>query len=115
MTVVVVTASALELGDGVAVVAEAEVSIIDAVAPGVVKAATAMPGVTGFEYGVTGSLAITVTEAQRMSEAMSERCMVATLSGKKEGVMQKAGAEVLAATEVVKMMYKYVKKLLIDD
>lgn len=36
------------------------------------------------------------------------------LSGKKEGVMQKAGAKVLAATEVVKMMYAYVKKLLID-
>lgn len=97
MTVVVVTSSVVELGDGVAVMAEAEVSVINAaVAPGVVKAATAMPVMTGFEHGVTGSLAIAVTEAQRMSAAISERCIVATsCRGRKRALCRKQGLKCL--------------------
>ncbi len=53
--VTMVMSSALEFGDEVAVMGEAKTSVIAAIVPGVVKAATAMSGVTGFEYGVTSS------------------------------------------------------------
>lgn len=55
MIVVVVVSSVLELNDGLAVMDEAKTSVMGAVEPGVVKAATAMSGMTDFEHGVSSS------------------------------------------------------------
>ncbi len=55
MIVIAVMSSVLEFGDGVAETDEAKTSVITIIVPGVVKAATVMSGVTGFEYGVTSS------------------------------------------------------------
>ncbi len=53
IVVVVMSSVVLEPDDGLAIMDEAETSVIGTAVPGVVKAATAISGVTRVEHGVT--------------------------------------------------------------